>query len=152
MLRQKRFIRISTSTTRYPLRWNKMAELICKLVSTQSIVVTIRNRGKGNMVNGIPDGIHFLYIYSFIVFKKYELWYYYILYKELLFKLSVYIAFTLVLPLKKQYLYTFEYFIQIKTSGKTQFKLFHHHFCLNIRFFMYFRLGASLLPVKMAAI
>ena len=58
----------------------------------------------------------------------------------------------LFFPLKKQYLYTFEYFIQIKTSGKTQFKLFHHHFCLNIRFFMYFRLGASLLPVKMAAI
>ena len=49
-----------------------MAELICKLVSTQSIVVTIRNLGKGNMINGIPDGIHFLYIYSFIVFIKYE--------------------------------------------------------------------------------
>ena len=70
----------------------------------------------------------------------------------MLFKLSVNIAFTPVFPLKKQYLCTFEYFIQIKTSGKTHCKLFHHHFCLNIRFFMYFRLGASLLPVKMAAI
>ena len=95
------------------------------------------------MINGIPDGFHFLYYSLFSKNLNRDIF---------TFKRSVNIAFTSVFPLKKQYLCTFEYFIQIKTSGKTHCKLFHYHFCLNIRFLMYFRLGASLRPVEMAAV